>query len=192
MPDNLLLILILFVGVALVFFWQWRKGNKKEDTSGLLMIQNQLNELRSTIDGKLGDSAKMFQQQYSESVHVIRDITERLTKLDETNKQVIGFADQLQNLQDILQNPKQRGILGEYYLEAVLKNVLPPGAYKMQYEFHDTSIVDAVIFVKDKIIPIDSKFSLENYNRLLGTKDLGKREKKEKILRKDLKNRIDE
>ncbi|HEY4509515.1 MAG TPA: DNA recombination protein RmuC [Candidatus Paceibacterota bacterium] len=192
MPDNLLLILILFVGVALVFFWQWRKGNKKEDTSGLLMIQNQLNELRSTIDGKLGDSAKMFQQQYSESVHVIRDITERLTKLDETNKQVIGFADQLQNLQDILQNPKQRGILGEYYLEAVLKNVLPPGAYKMQYEFHDTSIVDAVIFVKDKIIPIDSKFSLENYNRLLGTKDLGEREQIEKLFRQDLKNRIDE
>src|SRR3989344_7991300 len=109
MPDNFLLIIVIAIGIIAVFFLQWRKGSRKDDGAGLLMIQNQLNELRSTIDGKLGDSAKMFQQQYSESVHVIRDITERLTKLDETNKQVIGFADQLQNLQDILQNPKQRG-----------------------------------------------------------------------------------
>lgn len=192
MSDNLLFIIVLFAGVALFFLWQWRKGSRKDDTSGLLMIQNQLSELRATVDEKLGDSAKMFQQQYSESVHVIRDITERLTKLDETNKQVIGFADQLQNLQDILQNPKQRGILGEYYLEAVLKNVLPPGTYKMQYEFHDGSIVDAVILIKAKIIPIDSKFSLENYNRLLGTKDPEAREQIEKLFKQDLKNRIDE
>ena len=192
MPDNSLLIIILAIGIVAVFFWQWRAGKQKGDASGLLMIQNQLNELRATIDGKLGDSAKMFQQQYSESVKVIQDITEKLTRLDETNKQVVGFADQLQNLQDILQNPKQRGVLGEYYLEAVLKNVLPPGAYKMQYEFHDGSIVDAVIFVKDKIIPIDSKFSLENYNRLLATKDAGEREQIEKLFKQDLKNRIDE
>lgn len=190
------IIYILIIGVLGGFLglllWRLRKGEGKSDAAGLLMIQNQLNELRNTIDGKLGDSAKMFQQQYGESVKIVKDITERLTKLDETNRQVIGFADQLQNLQDILQNPKQRGVLGEYYLEAVLKNVLPPGAYKMQYEFYDGSIVDAVIFVKDKIIPIDSKFSLENYNRLLQTKDLGEREQIEKLFKQDLKNRIDE
>jgi len=192
MPDNLLLILILFAGVALVFFWQLRNRPRKDEASGLLMIQNQLNELRATIDGKLGDSAKMFQQQYSESVKVIQDITEKLTRLDETNKQVINFADQLQNLQDILQNPKQRGVLGEYYLETVLKNVLPPGSYKLQYEFRDGSVVDAVILVKDKIIPVDSKFSLENYNRLLQTKNGAEREQLERQFRQDLKNRIDE
>ena len=192
MPDNLLLILILFAGVALVFFWQLRNRLGKDEASGLLMIQHQLNELRATIDGKLGDSAKMFQQQYSESVKVIQDITEKLTRLDETNKQVINFADQLQNLQDILQNPKQRGVLGEYYLETVLKNVLPPGSYKLQYEFRDGSVVDAVILVKDKIIPVDSKFSLENYNRLLQTKNGAEREQLERQFRQDLKNRIDE
>ena len=144
------------------------------------------------MDEKLGQSSKMFQTQYSESVKVIKDITERLTRLDETNKQVINFADQLQNLQDILQNPKQRGVLGEYYLETVLKNVLPPGTYQMQYKFRDGSIVDAVIIVKDKVIPVDSKFSLENYNRLLQTKDAGEREQIEKLFKQDLKNRIDE
>ena len=88
--------------------------------------------------------------------------------MDETNKQVIGFAGQLQSLQNILTNPKQRGVLGEYYLETVLKNVLPPGRFQMQYKFADGNIVDAVIFLdKNKMLPIDSKFSLENYNKII-------------------------
>ncbi|MBI5733405.1 MAG: DNA recombination protein RmuC, partial [Candidatus Kerfeldbacteria bacterium] len=143
-------------------------------------------------DGKLGESTRMLQAQFGESAKIIRDVTERLTKLDETNRQVVNFADQLQNLQDILKNPKQRGILGEYYLETLLKNVLPAGSYQMQYPFKDGTIVDAVVFVKDKIIPIDSKFSLENYNRLAEERDPAERERLEKLFKADLKNRIDE
>jgi DNA recombination protein RmuC len=130
--------------------------------------------------------------QFSESAKLIRDVTQGLTKLDETNKQVVSFADQLQSLQDILKNPKQRGILGEYYLETLLKNVMPTGSYQMQYPFTDGTIVDAVVFVKDKIIPIDSKFSLENYNRLVEEKDPDRRAEYETAFRRDLKNRIDE
>ncbi len=80
---------------------------------------------------------------------------------------MVNFADQLKKLEDVLTNPKQRGVLGEYYLETVLKNVLPPSTYQMQYEFKDGTKVDAVIFIRNKVIPIDSKFSLENYNRIL-------------------------
>ena len=98
--------------------------------------------------------------------------------------------DQLQNLQDILKNPKQRGILGEYYLETLLKNIMPPGSYQMQYAFSDGDIVDAVVFVKDKIIPIDSKFSLENYNRIVETNDKTEKDRLEKLFTNDLKNRI--
>jgi DNA recombination protein RmuC len=156
------------------------------------MIQDQLKEMRQTLDSKMGDSAKMFQQQFAQSAKIVRDVTERLTKLDETNKQVMGVADQLQGLEDILKNPKHRGVLGEYFLENVLKNVLPPKNYQMQYEFKNGDIVDAVVFVKDKIIPIDSKFSLENYNRILQEKDIARREELEKQFRTDLKNRIDE
>ena len=123
----------------------------------------------------------------------IKDITESLVRLDETNRQVVNFAGQLQNLQDILKNPKQRGILGEYYLETVLKNVLPPGQYEMQYKFGNGDIVDAVIFLdKDKILPIDSKFSLENYNKIIEEKNPVEKEKLEKLFKIDLKNRIDE
>ena len=161
-----------------------------------MLLQNQVNQLTQTIDNRLTESSdrihQSLQHQSGESIKIIRDITERLTKLDETNKQVVSFADQLQSLQDILKNPKQRGILGEYYLETLLKNVLPPGSFQMQYPFKDGTIVDAVVFVKDKIIPIDSKFSLENYNRLVEEKDANEKDKLEKAFRNDLKNRIDE
>jgi DNA recombination protein RmuC len=128
--------------------------------------------------------------QLSESSRLIREVTSGLVKLEEGNKQILSFADQLQNLQDILKNPKQRGILGEYYLETLLKNVLAPGQFQMQYPFKNGEIVDAAVFVKDKIIPIDSKFSLENYNKLSEEKNPIEREKIEKVFVGDLKMRI--
>jgi len=169
-----------------------RKQKPVQDNQANLLIQEQLKEIRQTLDAKMGDSTKMLQQQFSQSAKIIKDVTERLTKLDETNRQVVDFADQLQNLQDILKNPKQRGVLGEYYLETVLKNVLPPKSFQMQYKFKNGEIVDAVVFVKDKIIPIDSKFSLENYNRIVEERDASRKEELEKQFKADLKNRIDE
>jgi len=190
MSEILLIGIITLLAGIIVFLL--RRGQTKEDSSSFLLMQNQIGEMRTILDTRLGDSTKMFQQQYSESMRVIQDITEKLTRLDETNKQVISFTDQLQSLQDILKNPKQRGILGEYYLETLLKNVLPPTNYKMQYEFSDGTIVDAAIFVKDKIIPVDSKFSIENYNRLVEEKNPTEKERLEKLFKADLKNRIDE
>lgn len=167
-----------------------------DNSQSFLLLQNQISELSRTFDYKVGEANKETQEamrhQFRESATIIRDVTEKLTKLDETNRQVVSFADQLQSLQDILKNPKQRGILGEYYLETLLKNVLPPGSYQVQYPFKDGTIVDAVVFVKDKIIPIDSKFSLENYNRLAEEKDPLERERLEKTFKADLKARIDE
>jgi DNA recombination protein RmuC len=158
------------------------------------LLLTQINDLNRTVDEKLRESNKMMHDsvrtQFGESAKLIREVTEGLTKLDETNRQVVSFADQLQSLQDILKNPKQRGILGEYYLETLLKNVLPPGSFQMQYAFPDSTIVDAVVFVKDKIIPIDSKFSLENYNRIVEERNEAEKEKLEKIFSNDLKNRI--
>lgn len=159
-------------------------------------VDSKMNEVSRTVDSKIGQSSREMQEnvrhQTGESFKLLKDVTERLTKLDETNRQVVSFADQLQNLQDILKNPKQRGILGEYYLETLLKNVLPPDSYKMQYPFSDGEIVDAAVFVKDKIIPVDSKFSLENYNRMAEEKNPIERDKLEKLFVNDLKNRIQE
>jgi DNA recombination protein RmuC len=194
MMETLLVITLVILTGGLYAVWTAiRRGREEKPADqSLLLLQNQLNELTRTLDAKLGDSTKAMREQFGQSAKIIQDVTEKLTRLDETNKQVISFADQLQNLQDILKNPKQRGILGEYYLETLLKNVLPPGSYQMQYPFKDGTIVDAVVFVRDKVIPIDSKFSIENYNRLTEEKDPLERERLEKTFKSDLKNRIDE
>lgn len=183
----------LGAGVGAVIYLLLRKKVEPEKNDGaLLMLQQQVNQIAQVLDVKLAESNKNAQFQFAESSKIISDVRERLAKLDETNRQVVSFADQLKNLQDILKNPKQRGILGEYYLETVLKNVLPPGSYQMQYRFADNTAVDAVVFVKDKIIPIDSKFSLENYNRVVEEKNPQEKERLEKLFKTDLKNRIDE
>ena len=167
-----------------------------QDDTGFKLLLQQMNELTRTVDQKLGDSAKdintAMRHQASESTKIIQEVTEKLTLLDVTNRQVVGFTEQLEELQDILKNPKQRGILGEYYLEALLKNILPAGAYEMQYGFPDGTIVDAAVFVKDKVIPVDSKFSLDNYNRMAAEKDPVRKAEHEKVFVNDLKLRISE
>lgn len=160
------------------------------------MIQSQLTDLKTVVDNRLGESNQTTRDQLSESNRLIKDITTQITQVKETNKQVVDVADQLKTLQNILQNPKQRGELGEYFLEAILKNVLPPGNYKMQYEFENGSKVDAAIIFgngdSQKILPVDSKFSLENYNRFVDERDPGRRDGFEKNFVEDVKKRISE
>ncbi|MCX6715901.1 MAG: DNA recombination protein RmuC [Candidatus Taylorbacteria bacterium] len=209
--QTVLIVLVIVAVIAniLVLAVSLRRRNERpqNDGEGLQLILEQVNELSRTVDRKVGDLTKTvdnkihqssvsmqesMRTQLTESAKLIKEVTAGLTKLDETNRQVVTFADQLQNLQDILKNPKHRGILGEYYLETLLKNVLAPGQYQMQYAFKNGEIVDAAVFVKDKIIPIDSKFSLENYNKLSEEHNPELRVKLEKDFVGDLKNRITE
>jgi DNA recombination protein RmuC len=189
-----IIVVINALGVWLIF--SRTKKEEKKDTKEVEMLQRELQEMYRNIKADIGETSRLthdsVKAQLSESSRIVKEVTEGLTKLDETNRQVVSFADQLQNLQDILKNPKQRGILGEYYLETVLKNVLSPGQYQMQYSFKNGEIVDAVIFLQDKVLCIDSKFSLENYNRILEARDAGTRENLEKEFKADLKKRIDE
>ncbi|MFH1523005.1 MAG: DNA recombination protein RmuC [Patescibacteria group bacterium] len=212
MPEQLTSFLLVFLTVGVIIvIWilLHRKGERGNDEKlaammeRLMHLSEQNKELRETMDNKLSETHKANQEQFGQATKIIQgitgqsaklitEVTQKLTKLDETNKQVVNFSSQLQNLQDILKNPKQRGVLGEYYLEETLKNVLPPNSYQMQYPFKDGSVVDAVVFVKEKVIPIDSKFSLENYEKILNCKDADTRVKLEKLFKQDLKIRIDE
>jgi len=188
----IILLILIVIGFGIMFFLLFRKKTAKPEAESLVMLQQQLNQLSQVMDNKLSESAKSMRVQSSQSAKIIKDVTKELTEIKSTNKQVVGFAGQLQSLENILTNPKQRGILGEYYLEELLKNVFNPSQYQMQYSFKDGQIVDAVIFLKDKIIPIDSKFSLENYNRIVEEDNPDKRIQLEKAFKQDLKTRIDE
>jgi len=186
--------LLVLGNIFLVWIYLRRRGQKTEE-GGLNLILQQMNELAKVVDQKIGDGAKQMNEtvrlQFGDSQKLIKEITKEITEVKEVGRQTASFADQLKSLQDILKNPKQRGVLGEYYLETLLKNVLPPGSFQMQYPFKDGKIVDAAVFVKDKVIPIDSKFSLENYNRLSAVEG-EERDRLEKLFVNDLKNRIQE
>jgi len=197
---NFVLYIVLFLVVVLLGFVAWlgmslrnmaSKGNS-QDTQSMTLLQNQIGQLQKEMGDRMGETHNAIRQQYASSTNVVRDVTEKLTKMEETAKQVLDVTSQLQGLQDMLKNPKQRGILGEYYLETLLKNILPPGGYEMQYKFKDGEIVDAAVFVKDKIVPIDSKFSLENYNRIVEETNAAERDKLEKLFVNDLKLRVQE
>ncbi len=185
------LLALVALGIGGLFFLLLTKKNGSKGES-FLMLQQQLNAISHVLDSKLSESTKAIQAQFGQTAKIVRDVTEKVARLDETNRQVVGFADQLRSLQDILKNPKQRGVLGEYYLETVLKNVLPPGSYQMQYAFKDGNIVDAAVFVEKRVIPIDSKFSLENYNRMVGEHNSVEKKKYESAFVNDLKIRIEE
>ncbi len=195
---------VLLIQIYNVFF---KKDAADADDKSLLLLQQQLQELTRTMDTRLERAHKSMQEgsriQFRESRDLIQeinremhqqlqDVVKNVAQVGESSKQVFSVAEQLKELQDILKNPKQRGVLGEYYLETVLQNVLPPESFKMQYTFENGDIVDAAVFVKGKVIPVDSKFSLENYNRLVEAKDSTERQTYEKAFINDLKLRITE
>jgi len=200
-------IFLCLVVAALVGVIVWQSRPKHDSGSALLLKEDLkiLSEdigklkdgLQSQITERLDKNQELMREsimkQFSASSKLISDVTERLTKLDETNKRVVNVADELKTLQNVLQNPKQRGVLGEYYLSQVLENVMPPDRYKLQYKFKNGEIADAVIILdKGKMLPVDSKFSLENYNRLLEEKDKDLRDGFGREFKADLKRRIDE
>jgi DNA recombination protein RmuC len=202
----LLVLVVLGFGVVIYVLNQKLSGLKNDQATSLLKtdldnLNKGVNELQKSLNENINEKlsrsqtemTKSIQAQFAQSSKIITEVTNRLTKLDETNKRVVDVADELKTLQNVLQNPKQRGGLGEYYLDTVLGNVLPKGVYELQYKFKDGEIVDAVIKLdKGRLIPIDSKFSLENYNRLIEEKDKSQREVIAKQFKLDLKNRIDE
>lgn len=202
-------VIILSIVVLLLIAFVVRGGSSnKPDTGNALLLKQDLKNLSDDItklkDGlqtQLGErfeknQAMMMgslQKQFTESSKIIAEVTQNLTELKESNKQVMGITDELKVLQNVLSNPKQRGVLGEYYLTQVLENVMPPDRFKLQHRFKDGETVDAVIYLdKQKMLPVDSKFSLENYNRILEEKDPTRKEAIIKLFKNDLKTRIDE
>ncbi len=204
-------VILLGLVVVLLLVLLWAQFKKKEapaqDTQGLVLMQQQLAELTKQLDSKLNESRRdmtdAVRSQFSESQKLMREIREDMskslgdvrveqTKTNEATSRFMTIAEQLSNLEKVLKHQKQRGNLGEASLELILSNILPPGAYKMQYEFANKEKVDAVIVTKEGIIPVDAKFSLDNYNRVTMAIDERQRDELEKEFKNDLKKRIDE
>lgn len=154
--------------------------------------QQRLDQLLQQLNNHQQHAASSLQQQYSQNINLVQDISQQLNYLQHTNQQILGFAEQMKSLERVLQNPKQRGILGEYFLDILLANVLPQAHYKMQHKFSNGQVVDAAVYFRDKIVPIDAKFSLEKYNAIVTTEQAKQRAQLTKAFVNDVKRRINE
>lgn len=221
MEILLFVVLVLLVGlsgvVVYALFFRTPKAPPRDDQSFLLM-QQQIQELTRTMREQMNESNRLAQEgsrlQFRESKELmqginkevneqIREIQESInekllgvqkhvSEVSESSKQVFTIAEQLQNLEKVLKHQKQRGNLGEASLQLALENMLPAGSYKLQYQFDGGETVDAVIVTKDGMIPVDAKFSLDNYRRLIDEQNELERVTLEKEFTNDLKKRIDE
>ena len=169
-----------------------RKEVGENSEKGRKEIEEKLKDINKGINNFQESSKEDMQKQFASSNKVIKEVTSELEKIKGTNEQVLGFATQMKTLEKILSNQKQRGILGEIQLENLLSNVLPPELFQMEYHFDNGEAVDAIVKVGDYIIPIDAKFSLDNYNRMIESEDKSEIESLEKSFKDDIKKRIDE
>ncbi len=209
--QTLLIIFGILIGGIIAYAFFSRKKEKPaepaEKNDSFLLLQQQMSELARTLDSKLNESRRDMQDavriQFSDSQKLLKDINEQMnkslvdvareqTKTNEATRQFVTIAEKLGDLEKTLKHQKQRGNWGEASLELILSNTLAPGQYKMQYEFKNKETVDAVIIAKEGIIPIDAKFSLDNYDRVVHAIDDRQREELEKEFKNDLKKRIDE
>ena len=218
MEYLMLIILLLILLIAIYFYVQLQKPKSTETTSLLFEMNKQLRDdiekMRKSVESFSGESRKEIQEkldgihrgmdafqkhtkdslqkQFTDTTTIITRVSEKLKGLEITNKQVLSFTEQMKSLEKILQNPKQRGIFGEIQLSNLLANVLPPDHYQMQYSFKNGDKVDAVLFYNNFIVPIDSKFSLENYNKMVDEDNSTLKRDFENEFKKDIKNRINE
>lgn len=202
----IVLLLLATLGI-LVYVFFFKKEEQTQAPDGLIMLQQQLQDLTRTMDERMGESSKAMQEgarmQFRESKELIqeinkevneqlRNVVRNVAEVSESNKKVFDVGEQLQNLEKVLKHQKQRGNLGEASLQLALENMLPPTAFKLQYQFPGGETVDAVIITKDGMISVDAKFSLDNYRRLVDETDPVRLEELEKEFKNDLKKRIDE
>ena len=169
-----------------------RKEIDKNSKDSRVDIESKLNEINKQMNDFTKSSTANMTNQFKQSSQVIKEVTSELEKIKGTNEQVLSFANQMKTLEKILGNQKQRGIFGEIQLENLLANVLPPGLYQMQYSFKNNETVDAIVKVNDYIIPIDAKFSLDNYNKMIESSNKDELDDLEKKFKRDIQNRIDE
>ncbi len=195
MEDFTLILIVFFIVTAgaglVILFLKKERGKSGQDVIWNIINQD-LKSIRQEIKDSREKNIDFLEKQIRESGKLIKDVTSELEKIHSDHQRVVELKTEVSKLTDVLANPKQRGILGEYLLETLLKNIFQPSQYQSQYKFKDGVIADAVIFVEEKIIPIDAKFSLENYNKIIEEKDSEKRQKLEKLFKNDLKTRIEE
>jgi len=158
----------------------------------VLKISSQVNERLNQMSQSLQEANKIIGQNLGSATSAFGNVREQLGKLEETNKQIISISKDITSLQELLRAPKFRGAMGETLLENLLSQVLPKEHYQTQYRFKSADSVDAVIRLGERLVPVDAKFSLENFQKMTEAGDEPEKESFRKKFIQDIKNRINE
>src|SRR4051812_33336833 len=153
-------------------------------------VARRLQSMVETMDRRFGELDTKVDRRLESASHTTNKIHERLGKVDEATTQMLERAKDLARLEQALRPPKARGGFGELLLENLLRDRLPPSAYQMQYTFDSGERVDAIVRA-DRIIPVDSKFPLDNYIRLVDAETDDERQLAERQFGRDVKQHID-
>ncbi len=158
----------------------------------VLKISSQVNERLNQMNQSLQEANKIIGANLGSATSAFGNVREQLGKLEETNKQIIAISRDISSLQELLRAPKFRGAMGETFLENLLAQVLPKEHYQIQYRFKNSDTVDAVIRLGERLVPVDAKFSLENFQKMIEAIDEPAKEPFRKKFIQDIKNRINE
>ncbi|MBI2453252.1 DNA recombination protein RmuC [Candidatus Peregrinibacteria bacterium] len=170
--------------------------NLNEVTKNLL---SQLNEVTKQVNERLKENTQMTDRTHrsigerlDNAAKVVNSVTSRLAKMEEANQRIYEVGKDIASLQEILRAPKLRGILGELFLGDLLTQILPREHFDLQYSFKNGTIVDAVIHFPNKLlVPVDAKFPLENFKKIMGEKDETSQKKAKKAFQSDVKKHIE-
>ncbi len=158
----------------------------------ILKISSQVNERLNQMNQSMQEANKVIGQNLGSATSLFGNVQEKLGRLEETNRSIYEISKDISSLQELLRAPKFRGQMGENFLENLLSQVLPKGHFQVQYRFKSADTVDAVIRLGNKLVPIDAKFSLENFQKMLSAEDEQLENNFRKKFVQDVKNRIDE
>lgn len=207
--DSLPLILISAVTVAVVYLLFTKISSRlndlqkgKDDAQAALNISlnERLDRIMDTVLKQVNESgrttdtrAKEVRDTMTSNAKTLEQLTAKLAQMEEANKRIFDVGKDISGLQEILRAPKLRGTLGELFLGDLLGEILPDHRFKLQYAFQNNEIIDAVIFLKDnRLVPIDAKFPLESFKRMLESPDEVTKKSSKKQFNDSVKKRIDE
>jgi DNA recombination protein RmuC len=158
----------------------------------VLKVSSQVNERLKEMNQSLQQANRDLAQNLGSTANIFGSVEEKLGRLEETNRQICEISKDISSLQNLLRAPKFRGEIGETLLESLLSQVLPKEYFQVQYKFKTSDTVDAVIRLADKLVPIDAKFPLENFQRLLAAVSEEDKQSYRKSFISDVKSRIEE
>jgi len=202
-PDaTILLLVLLAVLVAVGAGWALlllkreieaaRSEARQIQESTLTTVREELHHLRTEMAGQMGQVGTGVQQQLQHVTQVVGNVQGNLGKLSEATQRVAEVGKDIAGLEQILKSPKVRGGLGETLLEQLLAEILPREHYELQYAFKSGDKVDAVVRIAGHLVPVDAKFPLENFRRMLAEPEEERRRALRKAFGRDVKNRVEE